>query len=182
MLDFKFITLQPKIPVFNVSWRFWLWIVKNKLNSFASLKQLSNKYRWSCSIARTIAGASLSVWEYYLSTSMRAQLAYATTHLSFIPGAFSLKMADIPEGKASVTYLVSLFGSKYAITSVLVSRFFIVWKDLSCSLPHKNGWSFFVYFCNGSETSLKFGINLAQYVAIPRKLLTTCVVVGRKAF
>ena len=63
------------------------------------------------------------------------------------------------------------FGSRYAITSMLVSSFFIVWKDLSCSLPHKNCWSLFVNFCNGSETSLKFGINFAQYVAILESFL-----------
>ena len=40
----------------------------------------------------------------------------------------------------------------------------------------------FVNSRNGSEVSLKFGINLAQYVAIPRKLLTPLVVVGGLAF
>ena len=41
---------------------------------------------------------------------------------------------------------------------------------------------FLVNSCSGSEMSLKFGINFAQYMAIPRKLLTPLVVVGGLAF
>jgi len=74
-----------------------------------------------------------------------------------------------------------LFGSKYAITLVLVSNSFIALKNLSCSSPQQNGRSFLVNTRSGTETSLKFGMNLAQYVAIPKRLHTTLVVVDGKA-
>lgn len=148
------------------------------LQSLNHLKWLLKRYKYSFSIAHTTASASLSVWEYHLSTAMRAQLTYATTHLSPAPGMVCMRMADKPERDGSVTNSVSLFGSRYAIISVLVSNFSIVLKEFCCSLHHRKGWFFLVNFRNGSEISLKFGINLAQYMAIPKKLLTACMIVG----
>jgi len=46
--------------------------------------------------------------------------------------------------------------------------------------PHKR-YFFFVNWHSGFDTSVKFGMNFAQYVAMPRKLLTRLVDIGGKA-
>ena len=51
-------------------------------------------------------------------------------------------------------------------------------NDRSCCVNHWNAWSFLVSSRRGSETSLNLGLNLAQYVAIPRKLQTPLELVG----
>lgn len=38
-----------------------------------------------------------------LSTAVRAQLTYATTHLSSVPGVVCMRIADKPKGDTSVT-------------------------------------------------------------------------------
>ena len=68
------------------------------------------------------------------------------------------------------------------MTLTLVRSCLISLKECSCFVNHWNGTSFFVSSLNGADTSLKLGMNLAQYVAIPRKLRTPLDVVGAGAF
>ena len=57
----------------------------------------------------------------------------------------------------------------------------IVLNEQSCSAVHFNWVSFFVSFRSGWEITLKFGMNIAQYVAISRNLLTLLIEAGRLA-
>ena len=118
-----------------------------------------------------MASASFSVCEYWHSTGVSVRLAYATTHLSSEAGAFCTNMADSPVGEASVMSSVSFLGSKYAMTLELVRSSFIFWKDCSSDANQWNGSSFLVNSHSGVDTSLKFSMNLARYVSIPRKLV-----------
>jgi len=53
------------------------------------------------------------------------------------------KMADNPDGKASVISSVFLLRSKYTITSAEISNCMIIVKDFWCQSSHKKGTSFF---------------------------------------
>ena len=68
------------------------------------------------------------------------------------------------------------------MTLVLDNRSLMLLKDCLCGSSHLNVASFLVRLRSGWETSLKFGINLAQYVAMPKKLRTPLMVVGGLAF
>ena len=137
-------------------------------------------YRYRCrrSTAHTMANASLSICEYLVSTSESALLTYTTTFLSFPPGVFWNNIAESPSGEASVMSSVSFCGSKYAMVASLVNNCFTLSNAYWCSPVQWNGTSCFVSSRSGCDTSLNFGINFAQYVAIPRKLRTPLADVG----
>lgn len=130
--------------------------------------------------AHSMASASHSVWEY------RCFTGESSTGICYnLPVLFTeslcTNIADNPVGEASVVSSVSLFWSKYTITFALVSSFLICWKDYSCWWDQWNCLPFFVISLRAADTSLKFGINFAQYVAMPRKLRIPLTVVGAGA-
>ena len=123
-----------------------------------NVKWLPYNYTWNHSTAQTIPSASPSGNS---DAQHRREPSLRKQQLS-CPGLFCIKIVDKSHGDASVMSSVSLLGSKYAITFVLVSKSLILLKAWSCFSDHWNQQFFLVRSRKGWETSLKLGINFVQ--------------------
>ena len=126
-------------------------------------------YKFSLSTACTGAKASSSIWEYFLSVTVKVRLIHWIIFVSCeLFGLLWVNTAYIPAGQASEVTCVSQVVSKYPI--VLINDSLIWVKMFWCSSFHNHFTSLGVNFHNGSVNVDKSFIHRDAYTTKPKNL------------